>query len=228
MLATRSEVAGALPAHVLGVIFRKMSINKGRPESPPGALPMRRIADAPAMRALAHPVRLALLEALGRREPLTATEAAVIVGESPSACSFHLRMLAKYGLVVADEAIGRRRPWRRKDPSGFLFPAADDDPQTSLAAGALSDLVWGRLLDRARTVLAARPHMPPAWQAITSAAETVAYVTPAEAEQFTAEMWALISRYRDRLEDPSLRPPGSLPLEIVLVAYPLDAVIPKG
>ena len=178
------------------------------------------------MRALAHPVRLAILEALGSREPLTATEAAGIVGESPSSCSFHLRMLAKYGLVVADEAIGRRRPWRRADPSGFVFPAADGDPQTSLAAGALSDLVWGRLLDRARAVLAARPRMSAGWQAITSAAQTVAYVTPAEAEQFTAELWALLSRYQDRLEDPSRRPPGSLPLEIVLVAYPRDAVTP--
>jgi DNA-binding transcriptional ArsR family regulator len=181
------------------------------------------------MRALAHPVRLALLEALGRGQPLTATEAAEIVGESPSACSFHLRMLAKYGLVEdAGGASGRRRPWRRTDPSGFVFPATDDDPQTSLAAGALSDLVWSRLLDRARSVLASRPRFSAEWQAMTSAAETVSYVTPEEAEQFRTEMWALIGRYRDRLEDPSRRPPGSLPLEIVLVAYPLDAASPTG
>jgi DNA-binding transcriptional ArsR family regulator len=205
-----------------------VSINSEQPEVLPGALPVRRIADAPTMRALAHPVRLAILEALSRREPLTATEAAEIVGESPSSCSFHLRMLAKYGLVVADAAEGRRRPWRRADPSGFVFPAADGDPQTSLAAGALSELVWGRLLDRARAVLAARPRMSAGWQAITSAAETVAYVTPAEAEQFRAELWALLGRYMDRLEDPSRRPPGSLPLEVVLVAWPLDAVPPGG
>jgi DNA-binding transcriptional ArsR family regulator len=181
------------------------------------------------MRAMAHPVRLALLEALGRREPLTATEAAEVVGESPSACSFHLRMLAKYGLVEdAGGGHGRRRPWRRKDPSGFVFPAVDDDPQTSLAAGALSELVWGRLLDRARAVLAGRPRFSAEWQAITSAAETVAYVTPEEAQRFTSDMWALIGRYQNRLEDPSLRPAGSLPLEILLVTYPLDAVTPKG
>jgi hypothetical protein len=101
-------------------------------------------------------------------------------------------------------------------------------PPTSLAAGALSDLIWGRLLDRARTVLASRPHFSAGWQAITSAAETVAYVTPEEAEQFKAEMWALIGRYTGRLEDPSRRPPGSLPLEILLVTYPLDAVTRKG
>jgi len=94
-----------------------MSINRSEPEAQAGRSPLRRIADVPTMRAMAHPVRLALLEALGRREPLTATEAAEIVGESPSACSFHLRMLAKYGLVEdAGGATGRRRPWRRKSP----------------------------------------------------------------------------------------------------------------
>jgi hypothetical protein len=104
----------------------------------------------------------------------------------------------------------------------------DDDPQTSLAAGALSELVWGRLLDRARAVLAGRPRFSAEWQAITSAAETVAYLTPEEAQRFTSDMWALIGRYQNRLEDPSLRPAGSLPLEILLVTYPLDAVTPKG
>jgi DNA-binding transcriptional ArsR family regulator len=188
----------------------------------------RRVDDAPTLRALAHPIRLALLEALSRREPLDATEAAEMIGETPSACSFHFRMLAKYGLVEADEAIGRRRPWRRKNPSGFVFPAVDDDPQTSLAAGALSDLVWGRLLDRARAVLASRPRLSAEWQAITSAAETVAYVTPAEAEQFRADLWALLGRYMDRLEDPSLRPADCLPVEVLLFSYPLDAIAPSG
>jgi len=88
--------------------------------------------------------------------------------------------------------------------------------------------VWGRLLGRARAVLASRPRMSDGDQAITSAAETVAYVTPEEAEQFKAEMWELIGRYTGRLEDPSRRPPGSLPLEILLVTYPLDAVTGKG
>jgi DNA-binding transcriptional ArsR family regulator len=187
---------------------------------------LRQVSDPPTLRALAHPVRLALLEALGRQEPLTATEAAELVGESPSACSFHLRMLAKYGLVEdAGGGQGRRRPWRRTG-SGFVFPATADDPPAALAAEALSDLVWTRVLDRVRTVLASRPQRSAEQQAMTSAAETVAYLTPAEAKRFTAEMWALIGRYQDRLEDPSLRPPDSVPLEVVLFAYPLDSLSP--
>ena len=65
------------------------------------------------MRALAHPVRLALLEALTDAGQLTATEAGERVGESPANTSFHLRQLAKYGFVEeAEGGTGRRRPWK--------------------------------------------------------------------------------------------------------------------
>jgi DNA-binding transcriptional ArsR family regulator len=208
-----------------------MSIEKASQPADAHAGPSahRQLTDAKTMRAMAHPVRLALLEALRRHEQLTATEAGEIIGESATTCSFHLRMLAKYGFVEeAGDGPGRRRPWRRKDASGVVFPAVHDDPETSLAAAALSDLVWGRMLDRTRRVLASRPHLSAQWQAITSAAETVAYVTQEEAEQFEAELWELIDRYSDRTGDPSRRPAGSLPLEVLLFTYPLDAAAPGG
>ena len=73
----------------------------------------RELTDPRAMRAMAHPVRLSLLEALNHHGQLTATEAAEHVGESPSNCSFHLRQLAKYGFVEeAEGGTGRQRPWR--------------------------------------------------------------------------------------------------------------------
>ena len=65
------------------------------------------------MRALAHPVRLDLLAALGSG-PKTATECAEVVGESPQSCSYHLRTLAKYGFVErAKAANGKERPWQK-------------------------------------------------------------------------------------------------------------------
>jgi DNA-binding transcriptional ArsR family regulator len=202
-----------------------MSINRSASHAEPVA--PRRIGDAPTLRALAHPIRLALLEALGGREPLNATEAAEIIGESPSACSFHFRMLAKYGLVEdAGGGTGRRRPWRRASPAGFIFPAVSDDAQAGLAADALSSLVWGRYLDRARVALARRPVLTAEQEALTSAAQTVAYVTRSEAGQFMSELQALIGRHQNRLADQSLRPPDAVPLELLLFTYPLDAVLP--
>jgi DNA-binding transcriptional ArsR family regulator len=202
-----------------------MSINDSASRREP--VTPRRVDDAPTLRALAHRIRLALLEALGRREPLNATEAAEIIGESPSACSFHFRMLAKYGLVEdAGGGTGRRRPWRRASPAGFTFPAVSDDAQAGLAADALSGVVWGRYLDRARAALARRPVLTAEQEALTSAAQTVAYVTRSEAGQLMAELQALVGRYQNRLADQSLRPADAVPLELLLFTYPLDAVLP--
>ncbi len=66
-----------------------------------------------AMRALAHPVRIALLDYLNLVGPATATQCAAVVGESPSACSYHLRTLAKWGFIEATgDGRGREHPWR--------------------------------------------------------------------------------------------------------------------
>ena len=194
------------------------------PEPEPGARPLRELDDPRAMRAVAHPVRLALLQALGHREPLTATEAGELIGESPTTCSFHLRMLAKYGFVEEagkGEGQGRRRPWRLSH-FGFTFPAVHENPETSLAAGVLDQVLWGMMLDRVRAMLAARPRLSPEHQSVTSAAETVAYVTLEEARRLKTDLWALLGSYRDRQADRELRPADAIPLEMLLFTFPLD------
>ena len=75
----------------------------GDPRSDRGRL---NLTDPRAIRALAHPLRWALLEALGQAGTLTATQASEMLGESPANCAFHLRTLAKYGFV--EEAGGGR------------------------------------------------------------------------------------------------------------------------
>src|SRR5580700_9433859 len=76
-----------------------------------------KLTDPRMMRALAHPARIAIWTHLGLRGPATATECAAVAGLSPSACSYHLRTLARYGFVAEDRsssADGRERPWRAK------------------------------------------------------------------------------------------------------------------
>ncbi|HVI18641.1 MAG TPA: helix-turn-helix domain-containing protein, partial [Gaiellales bacterium] len=58
-----------------------------------------RLTDPRALRALAHPTRLRLVGLLRREGPLTATQAGALIDEVPASASFHLRQLAKYGLV---------------------------------------------------------------------------------------------------------------------------------
>ncbi|RLQ11359.1 ArsR family transcriptional regulator, partial [Micromonospora sp. BL1] len=71
------------------------------------------LTEPTAMRALSHPVRLAILSRLQRHGAATATELSEHVGASPSVTSWHLRHLAGFGLV-RDSAVGgdaRKRYW---------------------------------------------------------------------------------------------------------------------
>src|SRR6202046_5824535 len=97
------------------------------PPEPPPQPELRKLTDARTMRALTHPVRVAMLEALTLGGAMTATELGEQIGESPTTCSFHLRQLAKYGWVEeAGGGKGRSRPWRLTS-SGMQFRSAHAD-----------------------------------------------------------------------------------------------------
>src|SRR3954453_5575741 len=87
-----------------------------------GSEDRREIRDVHALAALAHPVRSALLSHLMAVGPRTASECAPAVGASASNCSWHLRHLARFGLVERDDRRGaaRERPWRAP-ATGFHF-----------------------------------------------------------------------------------------------------------
>ena len=88
----------------------------------PGGVP---VTDPHRIRALAHPLRLALLELLGDG-PATATECAASTGDSVASCSFHLRMLAKYGWIEPAERRGREKPWQLVTQGRDLRPETDN------------------------------------------------------------------------------------------------------
>lgn len=85
-----------------------------------------RISDPRAMRALAHPARQRLITELFSGEVLTATEAASLVDLTPSATSYHLRALEKWGVVERDASSSdaRERPWRATAKSISILPEA--------------------------------------------------------------------------------------------------------
>lgn len=182
--------------------------------------PLRELTDPRTMRALAHPLRLRLLELLAHEGELTATEAGERLGESPASCSFHLRQLAKYGFAEeAPREGGRRRPWRRKG-TGVTFSDVHDDPETREAAIALSRVLRDRNLARAQRGLDASPAEPPEWRRAIGAGDYTLYVTPDELRAVQDEIVAVWRRYQDRIEDPAKRPEGSRPIQMLSMAYP--------
>jgi predicted transcriptional regulator len=188
------------------------------------------LTDPKAIRALAHPVRWALLEVLSQAGTLTATQASEMLGESPANCAFHLRTLAKYGFVEeAGGGRGRERPWRQTY-DGMSWRTRQGDPQASLAAEALDQVWMDRLLARARRSLTSMTSWSGAFNEDLGASSSRLYVTPEEARELHAEMMKTFERlvgaqhrFAER-RDPKLRPPGSVPVEFVLLGYPvLDA-----
>src|SRR3954451_21125716 len=138
------------------------------------------VTDPKAMRALAHPVRIALLEELAIHGQLTATEAGELVGESPANTSFHLRQLAKYGYVEeAEGGTGRRRPWKRKH-LGMRFTEVHEDPETVAAARELSRMWSHRYLSRAEHGLENNRSLPEEWRRVTGWNQMGLYLTPEE------------------------------------------------
>src|SRR5580693_3883101 len=125
-----------------------------------GSTSRRAIRDVPSLQALAHPTRLALLEAIGLTGAMTATQASAAVGESPTACAYHLRMLGRLGFVEeAGGGRGRQRPWRLV-PAGVSFDEDSDDPAVAAAAGALSQVLLEKFIANIRRFALARPSYP--------------------------------------------------------------------
>lgn len=180
------------------------------------------------MRGLANPVRIALVEALSLSGPLTATEAGSRIGKSPTTCSFHLRQLARYGLVEeTGEHRGRSRPWRMRHLGMTIAPPADD-PAAEIAANALSRLLLERQLSRYQSWVESRASYPSGWRRSAGESEYLLYLTPEELHQLEEEITSmLLPRVRERLGDPSQRPPGSLPVEILFLSYPIAPPEPQ-
>jgi Helix-turn-helix domain len=181
------------------------------------------ITDPTVMRALAHPVRMGLIELFGVRETLTATQASEALGESPANCAFHLRTLAKYGFVEeAGGGRGRERPWKPSVKSiRIRLHSADlETEQAHVAAGALEQVWHDRWLARVRDAFTMRGWSPE-WEDASGSSHTLTFLTPEELRAVRNEIYAIVTRHVDeRRVDPSKRPAGALPVEIVNFAYP--------
>jgi DNA-binding transcriptional ArsR family regulator len=176
--------------------------------------------DAAVMRAMAHPARLALLEHLRNGGPATATECAGVVGLSPSATSYHLRALARAGLVEAapGRGDGRERLWRTKAGRLGIRAVADLAPEGREALRALLEslLAWDDV--RGRRYLSRLDAEPPQWQDATFFMDSTLQVTAEELTALGEAVEALMAAYRkDRRADP---PPGTRPVSVTVRALP--------
>jgi DNA-binding transcriptional ArsR family regulator len=178
------------------------------------------------MRALAHPARLAILEYLGRSSEgrgneATATECAQVCGLSPSATSYHLRALARHGLVeeAPSRGDGRERVWRAAGEGVRIDEDATRDPEDLAAAVALLDVWFTREWRLAREwALRADETEPKEWADAAAVTGLTVTMTAEELIQVRDAVRALIEPYAKHIRpDP---PAEARRVSTIFVAFP--------
>jgi DNA-binding transcriptional ArsR family regulator len=170
------------------------------------------------MRALAHPLRLQLLELIGREGALTATAAAELTGESVPSCSFHLRQLAKYGFIEGAPAAGpREKPWRLVS-AGYSWPTTDDGNASFATARALTGVFVQREFDALQHWLDRVPGETREWQEAAAIEQGLLYLDVEQLAWVRSELEDLIQRAAQASEDH--RTAEARPVRIFTAAFP--------
>jgi DNA-binding transcriptional ArsR family regulator len=151
------------------------------------------IEDPGALRALAHPARLAVVDELYQGLERTSSELAELTGLSPSAMSYHLRALERWGIVERGAARedGRERPWRA------VARTLRFDPETisTAAIDVLAGTTFQHLRDEFRRWAMIEQSEPKAWRDAAGVSRAYLWLTEDEAAQFDTELSAVLKKY---------------------------------
>jgi len=179
------------------------------------------IVDPAAMRALAHPLKWTLMDVLLVEGQATSTRCAELVGESQANCSFHLRQLARYGLVEAAPTTSKKeRPWRLTTTDQSWSAIQPDERRTRAVAELERVFVEHEMAKLMRWERTAATY-PETWRAAALRSAAQSWLTDAELADLGRQITELMLTYRDRLNDPTKRPPGSRAVRLLAVGYPL-------
>jgi DNA-binding transcriptional ArsR family regulator len=146
---------------------------------------------------LAHPLRLALLDRLMSFGEQTAAQCAAAVGSTASNCSYHLRALARVGLVERGEsADGRERPWRSSS-TGVEFGTGEAEASraSTAAARAVNELALAHDEELTRRALGRHDTQPTEWRAAEAHNNYALRITPRELTQLVSEIDRLVRPY---------------------------------
>jgi DNA-binding transcriptional ArsR family regulator len=186
------------------------------------------INDPRTIRALAHPLRLDLLGVLGAGGPATAAQCGRILGVSQASCSFHLRQLAKYGLVE-DAGPGsdkRERRWQAAAARLRVHLTPDSDSLVERQLGLM-------VLEREMHAIAEYSQLPdgtyPQWQGKAGVVAAMAMLSPDEAAELKEQWLRLLAPYIARARANGAGPkPGQEYVRYFLAATPFAAAQPTG
>jgi len=168
--------------------------------------------DVNAVRALAHPLRLDLLDLLRFEGPSTATRLAARVGQSSGATSYHLRQLARHGYIEeAPGRGGRERWWRYRERRTVLSAGA------SRSRNLLAELLSreAHALDR----FLSQRSWTPEWEEAAFLQSRALRLTAAELEELRGRIEQLVAALPPG--DAPDAPPDSMPVRLLTFAFPV-------
>lgn len=174
----------------------------------------RRLRDPRALTALAHPVRLGIVELLSLEGPMTASQLADRLDESPANCSWHLRKLAEHDFIEeAEGGTGRQRPWQMS----YLGLSWGEDEDAGFEERRAGEVLARAMMERwvDRYLHADASEEVPAWREANRLTQTMGWLTAEELQEVNDRVVELIRAYEGRVADPSTRPEGSRLVEMV-------------
>jgi DNA-binding transcriptional ArsR family regulator len=173
------------------------------------------LTDPRAIRALAHPARQRIIDELYSGKVLTATECAELAGLTPSATSYHLRALSRWGIIERADtsADGRERPWRA--PAQSLVISSQSAGAGRLASQAMMRTNLNRVIEQFEEMSDDDP-----WDDLSLMNRSRLWLTKTEAEQLGKELTEVIERYR-RARTLTSHPAGTRSVTTLLAVVPL-------
>jgi DNA-binding transcriptional ArsR family regulator len=185
------------------------------------------ITDPKAMRALAHPVRLSILEYLQREGPATATQLAPHVGATPTVTSWHLRHLAGFGLV-RDAEVGpdRRQRWWEAVAKGFRFETPESGEGREAASLLARQMFLGAGSLPEQWITEVEPGLEPGWRRLAGFANTRVVLTAEELAQVQDAIEQVLAPYVTRPAGDC--PAGSRPVRWLRYVMPEAAPAQGG
>ncbi len=165
-----------------------------------------RLTDVRMLRGIAHPMRNRILEEMSAGGPMRAADVAERLGIPANQASFHLRQLAKYGLVEEAPELardGRDRVWRMVHESGLSVNLEDLEGQSG---GKAAVAVFRRSWTAAAHAAIDRADQPEKGKDVTVAVSTHALrLTKAEAKALAGEINDLVDEWREKKQAKSGR-----------------------
>jgi DNA-binding transcriptional ArsR family regulator len=176
-----------------------------------------KLDDPGALRALAHPARLTVVDELYQGVERTSSELADLTGLSASAMSYHLRALERWGIVEpgAPREDGRERPWRAAGRTLRFDPETVSTAAVDVVAGT----TFQHLRDEFRRWAAVEQSEPKAWRDLAGVSRAYFWLTEDEARELDSELDAVMKKFTgDR--DAAHHPEGTRRVFCLLAVVP--------